>query len=142
MAFLEFERGQIKLDKPIRRGVRAAEEMLERYVQFERSTLNNNIKDLKEQMKGLYVQLEEVRSKGKESVARIDMKLQQQGIELRKWYEKQLVDISRKAMEVLDLHYIQVKDVDKVKRQVENTNRTVRDSVRTRITKKSRANDQ
>ncbi|MEK3725828.1 dynamin family protein [Paenibacillus sp. FSL H8-0034] len=120
MDFLEFERGSIKLEKPIRRGVNLAEGMLERYVSFERSTLNNNIKDMKEKIQGLSHDLEQVRLKGKESVGKFDLRLQQQGGELRKWYEKQLRDIASKAQNAVEANYYKGCDVNRVKRIVED----------------------
>ena len=120
MHFLEFERGPVKLEKPIYRGIKTAEGLLERYVEFERSTLNSNIKDMQEKVEGLTKQLEDVSRKGKESVVGFDLKLQQQGRELSRWYEKELDIIAKQAQRAVEVRYYKGCDIEKVKRNVED----------------------
>ncbi|QOR66363.1 dynamin family protein [Cytobacillus suaedae] len=120
LSFLQYERGAAKLDKPIKRGSRLANDLIEKHIEFERLTLNNNIQDLQEQTEQLLKQLKQTRVISQETGRRINFRLQQQGQEIKRWYEGELRKIARTADSTFETSYYKGCNIDSVRRKIEN----------------------
>ena len=119
LGFLQYERGFAKLEKPINRGIRLANDMIQNNLQFERKTLNNNIDNIKEASQELIVQTAHTRKLSKQAGATIRNQLDQQGMEIKRFYEKELREISAKALRTLDERYYKDCDLQQVISSIE-----------------------
>ncbi len=119
--FLQYERGAAKLEKPIKRGLKVSNEILEKHIPFERLSLNNNINNLQEKTQQLSQQLEDTHRIGKETAQKIRLKIMQEGSNIKNWYERELHKIADEAESSLRTRYYKGCNVDSVRRSIEST---------------------
>ncbi|MBM7702346.1 dynamin family protein [Metabacillus iocasae] len=119
--FLQYERGAVKLEKPINRGLKVSREILDKHIPFERLSLNNNITNLQEQSQQLRQQLDDTRRIGNETAQKIQWKITQEGSNIKNWYEKELYKIADSAEATLQHQYYQGCNVDTLRRSIEST---------------------
>lgn len=119
MDFLQYDRGYIKIEKPVIRGKKLAKEMIEKNIQFERMSLNNNIANLHEQTNQLKQQLGYTKAVSQQVSRKIQSRLQQAGLNLKNEYERELMEIAYQADRIVDSTYYKGCDIDHVKTRIE-----------------------
>jgi GTPase SAR1 family protein len=100
--FLQFERGAVKLQKPIQRMDKLVSDILEKQIDFEYRALNQQMDSLQEKVESFRPRLDQVRSAGKDSLKKIVLELNKEESKVTKWYDEKLAKITAKGMETFD----------------------------------------
>lgn len=100
--FLQFERGAVKLQKPIQRMDKLISDVLEKQINFEYYSLNMEMDGLQEKVASFRPRLEQVRRAGKDSLRKIVIELNKEESNITKWYDNELAKITAKGMETFD----------------------------------------
>lgn len=103
--FLQFERGAVKLQKPIQRMDKLISDILEKQIHFEYRALNQQKEGLQEKVESFRPRLDHVRKAGKDSLKKIVMELNKKESTVTKWYDGELAKITAKGMETFDENY-------------------------------------
>lgn len=101
--FLQYDRGAVKLLRPIQRAEKIVKEQLAN-LQVERMSFYHNIDDLKERVKEIHPQIQNLKSKSSELIKRIEMEMHNQESALINWYRNALKDLSKQALQAYDNH--------------------------------------
>ncbi|WP_394238305.1 dynamin family protein [Niallia oryzisoli] len=96
--FLQFERGAVKLQRPIQRLEKLVAEVLEKQINFEYGSLNQQMEGLREKVRSFRKRVELIRRAGKDSLKKIDIALNLEESEVTKWYHAELVKITEKGL--------------------------------------------
>lgn len=100
--FLQFERGAVKLQKPLQRMDKLIADVLEKQIDFEYRALNQEMDGLQEKLASFRPRLDKVRRSGKESIKKIMMELNKEEANVTKWYDRELEKITTKGMATFD----------------------------------------
>lgn len=100
--FLQFERGAVKLQKPLQRMDKLVSDVLEKQIDFEYRALNLQMDGLQEKVASFRPRLDQVRLAGKESLKKIVIELNKEESQVTKWYEGELAKITAKGLETFD----------------------------------------
>ena len=100
--FLQYDRGAVKLQKPVKRAEKVIEEILEKKIAVQLYALNHEVAGLKEKVEAFLPKLNQVKAIGKDALKRITMELENQEQVLSGWYEEELLRHSRVAMDTFD----------------------------------------
>jgi GTPase SAR1 family protein len=100
--FLQYERGNVKLQKPTKRLSKLIEKVLEKQIAFEHRSLDQQMDGIQEKVLAFRPKLDKVRQIGKDSLRKIVIKLNQEEKDMNKWYESELQKISDKGMQTLE----------------------------------------
>ncbi|OQR58579.1 dynamin family protein [Bacillus sp. CDB3] len=103
--FLQYERGMIKLQKPIQTAKRLANKTLQEQITFDKKSLNNDIKDLDKKLEKLREQISELKRIGKEAANYIEITLKKKEKVIQGEYGKGLNEIATQAKETADSLY-------------------------------------
>ncbi|KEZ48799.1 dynamin family protein [Metabacillus indicus] len=99
--FLQYERGAVKLSKPVARAERIIKEQLAK-LQVDKISFYQNIDELKERGHQLELQIQSLGKKTKGALAKLEIELQKQEAGLMDWYRGQLKSLSRTAHHTFD----------------------------------------
>jgi GTPase SAR1 family protein len=100
--FLQFERGAVKLQKPIQKMDKLISDVLEKQIDFEYRTLNQQMDGLQEKVVAFRPRLDQVRLAGKESLRKIVIELNKEEPNVLKWYDRELAKVTSKGMKTFD----------------------------------------
>ncbi|WP_242276594.1 dynamin family protein [Bacillus cereus group sp. BfR-BA-01445] len=103
--FLQYERGMIKLQKPIQTAKRLANKTLQEQITFDKKSLNNDIKDLDKKLEKLREQISELKRTGKEANNYIEITLKKEEKVIQGEYGKGLKKIATQARETANSLY-------------------------------------
>ncbi|PHF19750.1 hypothetical protein COF84_12345 [Bacillus wiedmannii] len=95
--FLQYERGMIKLQKPIQIAKRLANKTLQEQIVFDKKSLNNDIKDLDKKLGKLREQISELKRIGKEANNYIEITLKKKEKVIQEEYGKGLREVEIQA---------------------------------------------
>jgi GTPase SAR1 family protein len=115
--FLQYERGAVKLQKPIQRMDKLISDVLEKQIHFEYRSLNQQMEGIQEKVASFRPRLDQVRNAGKESLKKIVIELNKEEANVTKWYDRELANISAKGMETFDQSRYQ--GIDQISSKVE-----------------------
>lgn len=100
--FLQFDRGLVKLQKPIQQMDKLVTEVMDKQIGFELQTLTQQKDGLQEKVASFRPRLDEVRRSGKDSLRKIVIELNKEEANVTRWYEGELRKISDKGLAVFD----------------------------------------
>lgn len=100
--FLQFERGIVKLQKPIQQMDKLVSHVLEKQIGFEVQSLTQQKDGLQEKVASFRPRLDEVRRTGKESLKKIVIELNKEESNVTRWYEEELRKINDRGLTVFD----------------------------------------
>lgn len=103
--FLQYERGMIKLQKPIQIAKRLANKTLQEQIVFDKKSLNNDIKDLDKKLGKLREQISELKRIGKEANNYIEITLKKKEKVIQEEYGKGLRAVEIQARETANSLY-------------------------------------
>ncbi|MFV8829913.1 dynamin family protein [Alkalihalobacterium sp. APHAB7] len=116
--FLQYERGTVKLKKPIKRIEKSIETVVEKQIHLEKRALSNQMDDLQEKVEAFRPKLNHVKQIGTEALKKISFELQKNEDPLVRWYSTELDTISREALTIFENNrYL---GVNEITRLVEN----------------------
>ncbi|WP_100405545.1 dynamin family protein [Bacillus solitudinis] len=115
--FLQYDRGSVKLRKPIRQAVKLIDHVLKSQIEFEKSSLTNKVEGIQEKVKAYYPKLNEVKKIGMDAEKRIESALKAEALTLVEWYKDELKSISKVAMDVFEEN--QYEDSNEINYEVE-----------------------
>jgi GTPase SAR1 family protein len=117
--FLQYERGKVKLQLPIKRTEKLINEVLEKKVKFEKNTLTQKKVGLKEKVEAFKPKLTAIHVVGKEALQNINIQLSRQELEITKWYDSELQKNADQAMRTYEqlMHL----DIQSIKQTIEQT---------------------
>ncbi|MGM0843686.1 MAG: dynamin family protein [Bacillota bacterium] len=117
--FLQFERGAVKLQKPIQRTIKNIKDVKKKYVGLEKSALSQRMDGLQEKVEAFRPKLREVQEIGKDALKNIALELRKQEDELVRWYEREVQGITAKGLQTFEEYrHLSVNDIS---RKVENS---------------------
>ncbi|MCM3729124.1 dynamin family protein [Neobacillus cucumis] len=116
--FLQYERGAVKLRKPVIRAEKLIDEILEKQIDVQIHALNLKLEDLQEKIESFMPKLHRVRDLGKEALKKLTIELQTQGQELSKWYENELQAHANLAYKKFDDNVYM--DINQISRKIED----------------------
>ncbi|RDU37079.1 hypothetical protein DRW41_10360 [Neobacillus piezotolerans] len=138
--FLQFERGAVKLQKPIQRTDKLISDVLEKQIHFQYNTLNQQRDGLEEKVSSFKPRVQMVRKTGKESLKKIVMQLKMEETQITKWYEAESRNITQKGLETFESN--RMKHISDIGRIVETAiaplERRLHEEKKTRMTKTSK----
>ena len=112
--FLQYERGAVKLRKPVIRAEKLIDELLEKHLDVQIHALHLKMEDLQEKVESFRPKLHRVSELGKEALKKLTIELQTQGQELTKWYETELQTHANLAYKTFDDHvYLGVNEISR-----------------------------
>ncbi|HHK5532832.1 TPA: dynamin family protein [Bacillus mobilis] len=115
--FLQFERGAVKLQRPIQRMDKLISDVLEKQIDFEYRTLTQQMDGIQEKVASFRPRLNEVHRTGKESLKKIVIELNKEESKVTKWYDEELAKITAKGMEAFDKN--RYRGIDEISGEVE-----------------------
>ncbi|WP_027725897.1 dynamin family protein [Tuberibacillus calidus] len=116
--FLQYERGAIKLLKPIQASNKIIDHVINNSIEFQRKTLVSDIQHLDEKIEAFKPRVRNVRKTGKKALHKIESQLSYKGKEIISWYEKELDHISSRALSVIDRY--EYLDPQAIAREIED----------------------
>jgi GTPase SAR1 family protein len=116
--FLQYERGAIKLLKPIQASNKIIDHVINNSIEFQRKTLVSDIQHLDEKIEAFKLRVRNVRKTGKKALHKIESQLSYKGKEIISWYEKELDHISSRALSVIDRY--EYLDPQAIAREIED----------------------
>ncbi|WP_368503162.1 dynamin family protein [Alkalihalophilus sp. As8PL] len=112
--FLQYERGAIKVGKPVQQSIKVIDYILNDKLAFERQSLHRKVEDIQTEVKEFYPKVNEVKKKGKDTLGKIDFGLSKEVLELEAWYKEQLQLITKTALETFDEHtYLNEEEINR-----------------------------
>ncbi|AQQ54173.1 dynamin family protein [Planococcus lenghuensis] len=96
--FLQYERGSIKLLKPLKRTLESIKEVKKKKVDFERNALNSQTENLKEKVAAFRPKVKIASENGKKARKDLGKTLKFEEKELTKWYEQELEKVTDLAL--------------------------------------------
>ncbi|PGZ93529.1 hypothetical protein COE51_23765 [Bacillus pseudomycoides] len=115
--FLQFERGAVKLQKPIQRMDKLISDVLEKQIDFEYRTFTQQMDGIQEKVASFRPRLDQVHRTGKESLKKIVIELNKEESKVTKWYDEELAKITAKGMEAFDEN--RYRGIDEISGEVE-----------------------
>ncbi|SME23370.1 Bacterial dynamin-like protein [Bacillus mobilis] len=115
--FLQFERGAVKLQRPIQRMDKLISDVLEKQIDFEYRTLTQQMDGIQEKVASFRPRLNEVHRTGEESLKKIVIELNKEESKVTKWYDEELAKITAKGMEAFDKN--RYRGIDEISGEVE-----------------------
>lgn len=110
--FLQFERGAVKLRKPLQRMDKLISEVLSKQIDFEYNSLHQQKEGLQEKVAAFRPRLNNVRRAGKESLKKIVIELDKEESKMARWYEGELGNITAKGLDTFDRNrHLSVNDI-------------------------------
>ena len=100
--FLQYERGAIKLLKPIQRSLDSIEDVVSKHIEFERKALNVKVVNLKEKVNAFHPKVWQAEKNGVETLKKITMEIKKEEDGFKNWYLQELEKITQKAMDTFD----------------------------------------
>lgn len=100
--FLQYERGAVKLGKPIKRTQKLISAVIKKQLQFQKNALTQSIDNLHEKVAQFRGQLGQIRKTGKEALKTLDYELSKEGDRLKSWYSSELGSISAAGLNAFD----------------------------------------
>ncbi|WP_422122399.1 dynamin family protein [Planococcus sp. X10-3] len=100
--FLQYERGSIKLLKPLKRTVGSIKEVKKNQIDFERNALNSRTKGLKEKVATFRPKVKVASENGKKARKELVKNLKFEEKELLQWYGWELEKITNKALSTFE----------------------------------------
>lgn len=100
--FLQFERGAIKLLKPIQRSLDSIEDITIKHIELERKALNVQVANLKEKVDTFRPEVRKASKSGEQTMKKISMEIKKEEDGFNNWYMRELEKIAEKAMETFD----------------------------------------
>ena len=101
-AFLQFERGAVKLGKPLKQVQKLIERVRRDKVRFELETLHQSQEQLQGKVAAFQQQLVTIREMGMEAKRALEATLIQMGPRIKEWYSHQLTDIASAGLRAFD----------------------------------------
>ncbi|MGR3766003.1 dynamin family protein [Rossellomorea sp. NS-SX7] len=117
--FLQFERGAVKLQKPIQQVTKLIKEIKKKHISLERNALSKKREGLKEKIENFRPKLVKTQETGNEALKKMYMELKKEEQGLLQWYQKETEKIYSKGLETFEesRHL----SVNEISRKVENT---------------------
>ncbi|UYZ21766.1 dynamin family protein [Mesobacillus jeotgali] len=110
--FLQFDRGAVKLRKPLQKMDKLITEVMAKQIDFEFNTLHQQKEGLQEKVAAFRPRLDLVRRAGKESLKKIVIELDKEESKMARWYDGQLGKISNKGLDTFDRNrHLSVNDI-------------------------------
>ncbi|MCX8046979.1 MAG: dynamin family protein [Anoxybacillus gonensis] len=100
--FLQYERGAVKLKKPIQRSIKSINEVINKQLSFERGVLKTKKEDLHTKIDSIMKQVEHLKQISQEAQKNLSFYLKKEKDEIKQWYEKTLQTIYRDALQLFD----------------------------------------
>lgn len=100
--FLQYERGAIKLLKPLHRTLDSIEDITSKHIEFERKALSVKVVNLKEKVKAFRPKVRQAEKNGVETLKKITMEIKKEEDGFKNWYLQELEKITQKAMDTFD----------------------------------------
>lgn len=116
--FLQYERGAVKLQRPIQRMIKSIDVVIEKQISFERGVLNTKKDDLSEKADSIMKQIEHLEHIGQMALHDISFQLQKESSSLMQWYKKELQTIYSDALKIFNEN--QYLSIDALKRKIED----------------------
>lgn len=138
--FLQYERGAVKLQKPIQRMDKLISDVLEKQIHFEYRSLNQQMEGIQEKVASFRPRLDQVRKAGKESLKKIVIELNKEEANVTKWYDRELANISAKGMETFDQYrYLGIDQISsKVEKAIAPLERKLHEDKKKKMTETAR----
>jgi GTPase SAR1 family protein len=102
--FLQFERGAVKLKKPIQQAVKMVDQVLEKQITFGKRALTTQIQDLQLKVQEFYPKIQRMKLSGKETLRKVELELKKEENVLAAWYDEQLQQITQNGMATFERH--------------------------------------
>ncbi|KGP74677.1 dynamin family protein [Pontibacillus yanchengensis] len=132
--FLQYDRGNVKLQRPVQRSIRVIQDTLEKQIPQEKSSLTQEINGLHGKVSEFRQKLDHIKTIGDEALQKIDRKLEQKYHELTKWYEWELDQVQETGTSTFeDNKYAHIEEIS---RAVENSTAPLERELHTRKIKK------
>lgn len=110
--FLQYERGAIKLLKPIQRSQDSIADITQKHIDLERKALKVKVVNLKEKVNAFRPKVRQAEKNGEETLKKISMELKKEEDGFDAWYSRELEKISEKAMETFDQYrHLETNDI-------------------------------
>lgn len=110
--FLQYERGAIKLLKPIQRSLDSIADITQKHIDFERKALKVKVVNLKEKVNAFRPKVRQAEKNGEETLRKISMELKKEEDGFNTWYLRELEKIFEKAMETFDQYrHLETNDI-------------------------------
>jgi GTPase SAR1 family protein len=117
--FLQYERGAVKLQKPVQQMTKLIKEIKDKHISLERNALRTKKVGLKEKVEKFRPKLAKVQEVGNEAQKKLYMELKKEEQNLVHWYQKETERIYSKGLETFEEYrYLSVNEIS---RKVENT---------------------
>lgn len=100
--FLQYERGAVKLGKPIDRARRMIEKVIQEKIRFERESLKQTHEQLQEKVASFQQQLTSIRKMGMEAKKVLNLTLVRERFRIQQWYSDQLSTIKEEGLRTFD----------------------------------------
>lgn len=100
--FLQFERGSIKLMKPIKRTLENIKDVQKEYIDFEKKVLNTQMQGLKEKVEAFKPKVVLAKRNANDSLKVLKKSLQFEEKATINWYDAELEKITEKALKAFD----------------------------------------
>lgn len=100
--FLQYERGLIKLEKPIIQTIKSIDVVLKDYINFEKRSLTTKIDHLQEKTQAVRQEIFQVKESGGTATNKIAMQLHQEEDHIISWYNAQLEAMLGEIIDTFD----------------------------------------
>ncbi|WP_052650776.1 dynamin family protein [Planococcus massiliensis] len=110
--FLQYERGAIKLLKPLQRLSMSINELNNKHIAFEKKVLNAKVVNLKEKVKNFRPKVKQAEKSGAETLKKISREIKKEEDSFIEWYRRELQKITETAMETFDqFRHIEIHEI-------------------------------
>lgn len=116
--FLQFDRGVVKMKKPIQQATKMIDRILSKQIDFEKKALLNQMNGVQAKVDAFYPKIAHVKKVGADAQKTLDFTLKKEAINLEDWYKAELKSITAEALNVFDANrYL---DRSEINRKVED----------------------
>lgn len=133
--FLQYERGMVKLSKPLKQMDKLITSVLEKNIELERRALNLEMDGLQEKLLAFRPRIESIRREGYESLQKIAMNLKLEEAFAKKWYQGELAAITAKGLETFEeFRYCAVEEISgKVEKAIAPLERSLHEEKKKKV---------
>ncbi|BCG59133.1 dynamin family protein [Paenibacillus sp. URB8-2] len=116
--FLQYDRGAVKLGKPVRQALRSIAEISDRQLKVEKLALTRNIANLKEKVQAFRPNLSKAVDSGNAALRKFEQEMKKEEESIFRWYEQELQALYAGGMAIFDVN--RHRNTDFINRAVES----------------------
>ncbi|GAE27780.1 probable GTP-binding protein [Halalkalibacter wakoensis JCM 9140] len=117
--FLQFDRGAVKMQKPIQQATKLIDQILKKQIAFEKKTLMNQVEGVQAKVDAFIPKIDHVRKVGQEADKNLNFALKKEALSLENWYQSELKKITATAFDVFEEN--RYRSTEQINREIEDT---------------------